>query len=169
MLSRRVCSHRCEVPRVCHFIFDSINDSFLYKTRSYIVGASLTHISPSWMMYTVIITKGINCSWDSKQHKHLNILPLWWFSNCAFLSTVGGHYPPVAIWSYHTVVKQMMCYLCVWHSKCQCLVWLMDFFWHRGGWDFLVSPCELQAQWTKWFLSGCYYGRRRPRWWADGG
>lgn len=37
----------------------------------------------------------------------------------------------------------------------------MDFFWQRGGWDFFVSPCELQTQWTKWmswcFLSGCYY------------
>lgn len=53
-----------------------------------------------------------------------------------------------------------MCYLCVWHSKCQCLVWLMDFFWQRSGWVLLVSPCELQTQWTKCmsscFLSVCY-------------
>lgn len=93
------------------------------------------------------------------------------FSNCAFSYSSNTHYSPVTIWSYHTVVKQIMCYLCVWHSKCQCLVWLMDFFWQRGWWNLLVSPSELQTRGTKWmsscFLSVCYFVCQHPQWRVD--
>lgn len=81
-------------------------------------------------MQTVIITKGKNCSWDLKQHKHLNIPPQVF--QIVNFSAVGRHYSAVTIWSYHTVMKRIVC---VGHPKCQCLVWLMDFFWQRGEVD----------------------------------
>lgn len=105
------------------------------------------------MMYTIIITKGANCPWNLKQHI-FKYLPLV-LSNWAFFD-IRQPLLTVPIQSYHTVVKQMMCYLCVWHPKCQCLVWLMDFFWQRGGWGFWVSSCVLQTQCTKW-MSLCFW------------
>lgn len=92
--------------------------------------------------------------WDLEQHKDLNAPP-WCFQIVQF-SRVDIILSPHLKLSYCCKTN----YVCVWHSKCQGLVWLMVFFWQRGGWDRLVSPCDLQTQWTQWmsscFLSVCY-------------